>query len=90
MGADTGSAGGVVVFDRFHVQRLAHDALDKVRREQVRELAGTDDAWSVKNTRFALQKNPWNLSQSDHETGGALGLVERLLVEADTVAEICA
>lgn len=55
-----------VVFDRFHVQRLAHDALDKVRREQVRELAGTDDAAAVKKTRFALQKNPWNLSQSDH------------------------
>jgi len=55
-----------VVFDRFHVQRLAHDALDKVRREQVRELTG-DDASSVKNTRFALQKNPWNLSQSDHQ-----------------------
>lgn len=56
-----------VVFDRFHVQRLAHDALDKVRREQVRELTGTDDAATVKKTRFALQKNPWNLSQSDHE-----------------------
>ena len=55
-----------VVFDRFHVQRLAHDALDKVRREQVRELTG-DAASSVKNTRFALQKNPWNLSQSDHQ-----------------------
>ncbi len=56
-----------VVFDRFHVQRLAHDALDKVRREQVRDLAGTDEAAAVKKTRFALQKNPWNLSQSDHE-----------------------
>lgn len=56
-----------VVFDRFHVQRLAHDALDTVRREQVRELAGTDEARVVKKTRFALQKNPWNLTQSDHE-----------------------
>jgi transposase len=56
-----------VVFDRFHVQRLAHDALDKVRRDQVRDLAGTDKASAVKKTRFALQKNPWNLSQSDHE-----------------------
>jgi len=56
-----------VVFDRFHVQRLAHDALDTVRREQVRALAGTDEASDVKKTRFALQKNPWNLTQSDHE-----------------------
>jgi len=55
-----------VVFDRFHVQRLAHDALDRVRREQVRELAGTEDARVVKKTRFALQKNPWNLTMSEH------------------------
>lgn len=56
-----------IVYDRFHVQRLAHDALDRVRREQVRELSGTDEASAVKKTRFALQKNPWNLSQSESE-----------------------
>ena len=26
-----------IIFDRFHVQRLAHDALDQVRRAEVRE-----------------------------------------------------
>jgi transposase len=51
-----------IVFDRFHVQRLAHDALDEVRREQVRLLAGTDDARALKKSRWALHKNPWNLS----------------------------
>jgi transposase len=51
-----------IVFDRFHVQRLAHDALDEVRREQVRLLAGTDDARALKKSRWALLKNPWNLS----------------------------
>jgi len=50
-----------VIFDRFHVQRLAHDALDEVRREQVRE-ADPEDRDALKNTRFALHKNPWNLS----------------------------
>jgi transposase len=50
-----------VIFDRFHVQRLAHDALDEVRREEVRE-ANPDDRSALKNTRFALHKNPWNLS----------------------------
>lgn len=49
-------------FDRFHVQRLAHDAVDEVRREQARALKGTDEAAALKNTRYALQKNPWNLS----------------------------
>jgi len=53
-----------IVYDRFHVQRLAHDALDKIRREQVREAVG-DDAKAIKRTRWALQKNPWNLSAID-------------------------
>jgi transposase len=50
-----------IVYDRFHVQRLAHDALDIVRREQVRE-AEPDDRRALKKTRFALQKRPWNMS----------------------------
>jgi len=53
-----------IVYDRFHVQRLAHDALDQVRREQVREAVG-DDARAIKHTRWALQKNPWNLTDVD-------------------------
>jgi transposase len=58
-----------LVFDRFHVQRLVHDALDKVRREQVRELREVDaeGAKALKHTRFALQKNPWNLTQPESE-----------------------
>lgn len=58
-----------LVFDRFHVQRLVHDALDKVRREQVRELRELDPAAAkeLKHTRFALQKNPWNLTQPEGE-----------------------
>jgi len=56
-----------LVFDRFHVQRLVHDALDEVRREQVRVLAGTPEAKAVKKTRYALQKNPWNLLQPERE-----------------------
>jgi len=57
----------VQVFDRFHVQRLAHDALDEVRREQMRELRGTDDARAIKHTRWALHKRPWNVSVKDDE-----------------------
>jgi transposase len=81
-----------VVFDRFHVQRLAHDALDKVRREQVRELAGTDEASAVKKTRFALQKNPWNLTQADHEKLAQVQSSNRPLYRAyllkETLADI--
>ena len=52
-----------LIFDRFHVQRLAHDALDQVRRDEVRELKGTEDAAILKNTRFDLHRNPWNLTK---------------------------
>ena len=51
------------VFDRFHVQRLASDAVDEVRRSIVRELAtDPETAKAVKRTRFVLLKNPWNLT----------------------------
>lgn len=54
-----------IIFDRFHVQRLAHDALDEVRREEVRKAAG-DEKDVLKRTRWALQKNPWNLVGFEH------------------------
>lgn len=34
----------VQVFDRFHVQKLANEALDEVRRQEVRDVAGTESA----------------------------------------------
>jgi hypothetical protein len=46
-------------FDRFHVQRLAHDALDQVHRTEVRELKGTPEGNELKQARFPLQQNPW-------------------------------
>lgn len=52
-----------LVFDRFHVQRLAHDALDEVRRLQVRDVTDPDEKRALKHTRFPLQKNPWNLTE---------------------------
>ena len=54
-----------IVFERFHVQRLASDAVDEVRREQWRELQGTEEGASVKDSRYALLKNPWNLTRDE-------------------------
>lgn len=54
-----------VVFDRFHVQRLATDALDAVRREQLREVRGTPEGRELFKSRFALLKNPWNLTEKE-------------------------
>ena len=56
-----------IVFDRFHVQRLAHDALDEVRRELTRAIRGTPEAEALKGTRFTLHKAEWNMTQADNE-----------------------
>jgi transposase len=56
-----------IVFDRFHVQRLASDAVDEVRRSEVR---GADDpamARVIKRSRYALLKSPWNMSRSQRQ-----------------------
>ena len=56
-----------IVFDRFHVQRLASNALDEVRREQLREIRGTEEGRELFRSRFALLKNPWNLTRRETE-----------------------
>lgn len=63
-----------IVFDRFHVQRLASDALDEVRRTQLRDLRGTPHGRQLFRSRFALLKNPWDLSTSER---GRLSTVQR-------------
>jgi transposase len=55
-----------IIFDRFHVQRLAQEAVDEVRREEVRE-AEPEDKKALKKTRWALLKNPWNLTELESE-----------------------
>ena len=56
-----------LIFDRFHVQRLAHNAVDEVRRAEVRENKGTEEGKALKRTRFILHKNPWNLTDLEHQ-----------------------
>lgn len=56
-----------LVFDRFHVQRLAHDALDEVRRSLLRE-AEEEERKEIKGTRWTLQKNPWSLDADEKKT----------------------
>jgi transposase len=81
-----------IIFDRFHVQRLAQDAVDQVRREQVRLLAGSADAASLKRTRWALLKNPWNLSAVEGDKLAEVQRTNRPLYRAyllkETLAEI--
>ena len=51
-----------IVFDRFHVQKLTSDALDEVRRSLVHETEELGAAKAIKNSRWILMQNPWNLN----------------------------
>jgi transposase len=63
-----GAPNARLIFDRFHVQRLVHDALDATRRDEVREAATTDDRAALKGTRVPTQKSPWNLDEAEWQT----------------------
>lgn len=75
-----------IVFDRFHVVRLILDALDEVRREQMRELEG-DERKVVKKSRFPLLKNPWNLTRKDKRKLSSIQQTNRPLYRAYLLKE---
>ncbi len=80
-----------VVFDRFHVQRLASDAVDEVRRSIVRELAtNSEEARAVKGTRYVLLKNPWNLTGSQRNKLAELQQTNKRLYRAYLLKETLA
>ena len=71
-----------IVFDRFHVQRLVQDALDEVRRAEVRALEGSGERQGLKKTRWALLKNHWNLSAAEHQRLSEIQRTNRRLYRA--------
>lgn len=76
-----------IVYDRFHVQQLASKAVDEVRRGEWQRLRGTDEARSVKHLRWALLRNPWNLTPAEHERLADLPKQNRLLYRAYLLKE---
>jgi transposase len=81
-----------IVYDRFHVQRLASDAVDRVRRAIVRELTGeeAEAARAIKNSRYALLKNPWNLEPAEHDNLSTIQQTNRSLYRAYLLKEALA
>jgi transposase len=75
------------VYDRFHVQRLASDAVDQVRRAEARALAGTDAAAALKHSRWPLLKRPWNMEQREDEKLGEVQRTNRKLYRAYLLKE---
>lgn len=76
-----------LIFDRFHVQRLAHEAVDEVRRSMARTLDDAEERRTLKGVRFALQKNSWNLLQSEYDKLAELQKTNRPLYRAYLLKE---
>src|SRR5215510_13942776 len=55
-----------ILFDRFHIVKHLQEAVDEVRRSEVRRLTGQEKA-TFKSTRWLLLKNPWNLTNEQEE-----------------------
>lgn len=62
-----------IVYDRFHVVKLLLEAIDEVRRAACREIGGVAGK-PLKNTRFALLRNPKHLRPKDE---AAIALVNQ-------------
>ena len=64
----------VLVFDKFHIVSHLMQAVDQVRRDEIREKGPAQKALMYK-TRFIWLKNPWNLTDAQQQR---LGELERL------------
>lgn len=76
-----------LVFDPFHIVKLANAAVDEVRRSQVRSVRGQPDARAIKKTRWILLKAPENLRPKERERLSVLGSVNRPLYRAYLLKE---
>jgi transposase len=66
----------VIVFDKFHIVRHLLEAVDKVRRVEIKAIGGVD-AEALKGTRYIWLKNPWNLT--DRQEARLTDLLKRNL-----------
>lgn len=79
--------GATIVFDPFHVIKLANNAVDEVRRAQVRALKGDARARAIKHTRWLLLSAPENLLPWETEKLSRLAIVNRPLYRAYLLKE---
>jgi transposase len=55
-----------ILFDRFHIVKHLNEAVEEVRRSEMRRLSRKEKV-VFKRTRWLLLKNPWNLSDDQKE-----------------------
>jgi transposase len=79
-----------IVFDRFHLQRLASDAVDQVRRGLVRIEQDPQRKQAIKGSRFALLRSEWNLTVDDRAKISEIQRSNRSLYRAYLLKEALA
>lgn len=62
------------ILDRFHIEAKLHEAVDKIRRVEARELAG-QGLIILKNLRYAFLKRPENLT--DRQRDGLQKIIQQ-------------
>jgi transposase len=55
-----------ILFDRFHIVKHLHEAVEAARRDLWRQLTSKERV-TFKGTRWLLLKNPWNLNNQQNE-----------------------
>src|ERR1022692_3720478 len=55
-----------ILFDRFHIVKHLNEAVEEVRRSEMRRLSQKEKV-AFKRSRWLLLKNPWNLSDDQKE-----------------------
>lgn len=55
-----------ILFDRFHIVKHLNEAIEEVRRSEMRRLSARERVW-FKRSRWLLLKNPWNLKPDQKE-----------------------
>ncbi len=77
----------VLVFDKFHIVRHLINAVDQVRRDEIRE-KGPEHNALMRKTRFIWLKNPWNLTERQALRLGELERLNLKINRADLLKEL--
>jgi len=77
----------VLVFDKFHLIRHLLNAVDKVRKEEVKtyEQKGEDNL--LKKTKYIWLKNPWNLTPKQKQRLGYVQNINKRITRAYLLKE---
>ena len=83
-------ANAVICLDPFHIVKAATDALDEIRREvwnEARRAGNKQLAKDLKGARFALWKNPGNLSDRQQQKLSSIQQTNQRLYRAYLLAQ---